>query len=317
MQNPLGNLLDQQQYLVNDGAMGTELEKHGVDTNNALWSAMALLKNPEAVIAVHRSYFEAGANIATTDSYQANPQAFAKLGLTEQQSDDLIRQTVQLASAARDEYLANLTTVQRFSQARNLLIAGSVGPYGTFLADGSEYTGAYDLTADAYQDFHWRRMALLERAGADLFALETMPNFAEIKALCALLKDEFPEMTAWVSLSIGTNQDKLADGTPLADVVEFLNDQRQVVALGINCTSMNNVTSALRVISAHTAKPIIVYPNNGDIYDPTDKSWQVNPEAATFSDLVPEWVANGARIVGGCCRTTPADVAEIKQALFK
>jgi homocysteine S-methyltransferase len=316
MNNPLGTLLAQQPFVINDGAMGTELEKRGVDTNNALWSAMALIKNPEAVIGVHRSYFAAGANIATTNSYQANPAAFAKMGMTEAQSDDLIRQTVNLADAARDEYLSELAPAQRQAQAGKLLIAGSVGPYGTYLADGSEYTGAYTLTDEQYRDFHWRRMALLQQAGIDLFALETMPNFAEIKVLAGLLQDEFPEMTAWVSLSVGEHQRHLCDGTPLTEVVAFLNDIAQVVAVGINCTAITNVTPVVKHIASLTAKPIIVYPNNGDIYDPIDKSWQLNPSGATFTDLVPEWVEAGAKIVGGCCRTTPDDIQAIRRILL-
>ncbi len=315
MNNPLGTLLEETQVVINDGAMATELEKQGVNTNNALWSAMALIDRPEAVIRVHRSYFDAGANIATTNSYQANPDAFAKIGLTEAQSDQLIRQTVLLADAARREYLAELAPKARFARERQLLIAGSVGPYGAFLADGSEYTGAYSLTDAAFRDFHWRRMALLESTGADFFAFETMPNFAEIKALTGLLHDEFPDMTAWVALSVGDDPTHLCDGTSIATVVDYLNQQAQVVAIGVNCTAMPNVTAAIRQIATVTAKPIVVYPNNGDIYNPVDKSWRANPDATTLADSVTEWQKAGANIIGGCCRTTPADIKALSERI--
>ncbi len=315
MMNPLGRLLDEGQYLVSDGAMATELEKRGVDTNSALWSAEALIKNPEAVIAVHRSYFEAGAAIATTDSYQATPQAFIEAGFTAQQAGQFITQSVQLAQAGRDEYLANLPRAERLAKGSARLIAGSVGPYGAYLADGSEYRGDYALTDAQYRDFHRERMQLLADAGVDLFAFETMPNAAEVRALCGLLTDEFPGMTAWLALSVGTSHTALCDGTPLAEVLALANDCAQITAVGINCTAEENVTATLHTLAPLTAKPIIVYPNNGDIYNPVDKSWQTNPNARSFAALAPEWQAAGASIIGGCCRSTPADIAGMAAAL--
>lgn len=301
MHDPLTQLLAHHPYLVNDGAMATELEKHGVDTNSALWSAEALINAPEQVTAVHQSYFDAGAMIATTDSYQANPQAFAKLGYADAASAQLIQASVYLAQKARTD--------------PNQLIAGSIGPYGAYLADGSEYTGAYALSESAYQDFHRQRMQLLQAAGVDFFAMETMPNFAEIKALVHLLATEFTTMTAWVSLSVGENHDRLCDGTDFATVCAFLNAQPQVVAIGINCTAMTNVLPTLQHLAPLTAKPLVVYPNNGDTYDPSDKSWHQNPHALSFKDAVPTWQQAGARIIGGCCRTTPADIRQIAAVL--
>ncbi|WP_461214572.1 homocysteine S-methyltransferase [Lacticaseibacillus sp. GG6-2] len=303
------DLLQNHRVLINDGAMATELEKAGVDTNNALWSAMALLSDPQAVVAVHRSYFEAGANIATTNSYQANPQAFAKLGLADTESDHLIQQTVVLAQQARSEYLS--THPER---AGELLIAGSIGPYGAYLADGSEYTGDYALTGVQYCDFHRRRLQLLAAAGVDFFALETMPNIQELQALVGLLHHEFPAMTAWASLSGGEYHDRLCDGTPLATVCKLLNASDQIGAIGINCTAMTNISATLATLRPLTAKPLVVYPNNGDRYDPTDKSWQPNPDAPSFAALAPQWQQAGASIIGGCCRTTPEDIRAIAES---
>lgn len=200
------------QPLVIDGAMATELEKRGVETNNALWSAMALIHNPDAVIAVHKSYFEAGANVAITDSYQANLPAFEAAGLSVTESRRLISESVRLAQRARDEYR------KEEGLKRPLLIAGSVGPYGAYLADGSEYTGNYQLTKQQYQNFHRERMQILAAAGADLFAFETQPNFEETQALVDLLENEFPEMSAWVSFSVN-QKGQLCDGTSLNQAV--------------------------------------------------------------------------------------------------
>lgn len=310
----LKNWLEKQASLVLDGAMATELEKRGVDTDNDLWSAMALVHSPESIVDVHRSYFEAGANIAITDSYQANVPAFLKAGLTAEQSGKMIFDSVKLAQKARDAYAKTLEDSVR--QATPLLIAGSIGPYGAYLADGSEYTGDYDLGADEYKSFHRARMQLLEEAGIDLFAFETQPKFEETKALADLLSSEFAGIPAWLSFSV-SDKAELCDGTPLTEAVDYFNQYANIVAVGVNCTSMDNIEGLVKVINSVTDKPIVVYPNNGDTYDPKSKTWQTNPHAKSFSELVPKWQAAGASMIGGCCRTTPDDIREVAAAIKK
>ncbi|MFT8447099.1 MAG: homocysteine S-methyltransferase [Liquorilactobacillus nagelii] len=299
MKSPLNALLEKQKVLVLDGAMATELEKAGVDTANELWSATALLAEPEKITAVHASYFAAGSQIATTNTYQANLPAFIKNGLSEASARQLIKQAVQCAQ-----------TAVKSSDDTNLLIAGSIGPYGAYLADGSEYTGAYQKTQAEYQAFHYPRMAALVAAGVDLLAFETQPNFAETQALISLLKDKFPQLTAWVSFSI-KDEGHLCDGTDLIAAAQYAAKLPQISAIGVNCTALENIEPALHQLQTTVSKPLIVYPNNGDRYNPQTKKWQVNPQADSFSDLVPRWIAAGAKIIGGCCRTSPADIQEI------
>lgn len=300
--------------LVIDGAMATELEKYGVDTDNDLWSATALIENPEAITAVHKSYFQAGADVAITNTYQANVDKFIKMGLSKKASKNLIVKAVDLAVKARDDYYGSLNKEQRDQRAKYPLIAGSVGPYGAYLADGSEYRGDYDLSEKEYMDFHRSRMELLNQAGVDLFAFETMPNFSETKALVDLLKLEFPDQHAWLSFSI-KDEKTLCDGTPLQSAVKYFNVFDQISAVGVNCTTLENIEGAVKTIRAVTDKPIVVYPNNGDIYDPKTKTWTPNPQSDTFSNLVPEWLAAGAQLIGGCCRTTPKDIKEIAEII--
>ncbi len=292
-------------FLVVDGAMATELEKKGVDTNNDLWSATALISDPTAVKEVHQSYFEAGANIAITDSYQANLGAFEEAGYSPTISRQLITKSVEVASQARTEFQNSFPKEQRV-----LLIAGSVGPYGAYLADGSEYTGAYHLTKQEFKDFHRSRMKLLAQGGVDIFAFETQPNFAETQALGELLYDEFPEMGAWLSFSVD-GHDKLCDGTPLAKAANYFADDDQIFALGVNCTALTNILGLVKLLKANSPKPVLVYPNNGDTYDPVTKKWRKNFHAPSFADLAPQWKQAGATLIGGCCRTTPADIQQI------
>ncbi|MCT3236197.1 homocysteine S-methyltransferase [Lactiplantibacillus plantarum] len=289
--------------VVSDGAMATELEKRGVATNSALWSATAMLDHPDAIQAVHQSYLDAGAKIMTTNTYQANVPAFEQAGIAAAQARQLIQQAVTIAHTARDA-----------SHVTDAVIAGSIGPYGAYLADGSEYTGAYQLTPSAYQDFHRERLALIMAAGVDVLALETMPRLDEVQALVQLITTTWPQQPYLVSFSIKDPQ-TLCDGTSLAAAAKWVAAQPNVVAVGVNCTTLENIAPALTTLKAAVAVPLIVYPNSGDQYDPVTKTWQATHLSHQFASFVPQWLAAGARIIGGCCRTTPKDIATVARAL--
>ena len=253
---------------------------------------------------MHLDYFRAGAQVAITASYQATPAGFAARGLDEAQSRALIGKSVELARKAREAYLAENP------QAGTLLVAGSVGPYGAFLADGSEYRGDYQRSAAEFQAFHRPRVEALLDAGADLLACETLPSFAEIQALAALLQ-EYPRARAWYSFTL-RDAEHLSDGTPLREVMAALADNPQVVAVGINCIALENTPAALAHLHSLTALPLVVYPNSGEHYDAVSKTWHRHGEAcASLADYLPQWLAAGAKLIGGCCRTTPKDIAAL------
>ena len=263
--NPVAQALTESPLLILDGALATELEARGCHLADALWSAKVLMENPELIYQVHYDYFVAGARCAITASYQATPQGFATRGLDEAQSLALIAQSVELARRARHDYLAVRP------DAKTLLVAGSVGPYGAFLADGSEYRGDYALPEAEMMAFHRPRVQALLAAGADLLACETLPSFAEAQALVKLLA-EFPESRAWFTFTL-RDAGHISDGTPLSEVVSWLNQQPQVVAIGINCVALESVTPALQQLQKLTDKPLVVYPNSGEQYDADSKTW--------------------------------------------
>ncbi|WET39794.1 homocysteine S-methyltransferase [Citrobacter enshiensis] len=303
--NPLNAILEKQDFLLLDGALATELEARGCTLADRLWSAKVLVENPEVIREVHLDYYRAGAQCAITASYQATPAGLAARGLDEAQSKALIGKSVELARKAREAYLAENP------QAGTLLVAGSVGPYGAFLANGSEYRGDYLRSREEFQAFHRPRVEALLDAGADLLACETMPNFVEIKALAELLK-AWPRARAWFSFTL-RDSEHLSDGTPLREVVAFLSHFPQVVAIGVNCIALENTTAALQHFQGLTALPLVVYPNSGEHYDAVSKSWHQHGESgARLADYLPQWLAAGARLIGGCCRTTPEDIAALK-----
>ena len=306
--NPIKNLLNQKNFIIVDGALASELQRRGCDLNDSLWSAKVLFEQPELIRQVHYDYFKAGADCAITASYQATPLGFAKKGINLNDSIALIQKSVELAQQAKQQYLSEL------DQPKPLLIAGSVGPYGAYLADGSEYTGAYQLSEEAFMEFHYVRIKALIDANVDLLACETLPSFTEIKALTKVIK-QFPKISCWFSFTLKDDQ-HLSDGTPLSLVVEYLNNIEQIASVGINCIALEKVTSSLNVLNKLTSKPLIVYPNSGEVYDPLIKQWHPNPQHnCTFANQLTNWIESGAKLIGGCCQTTPNDIANIAKFL--
>lgn len=262
--DPITRLLAYYSPLIIDGALATQIEAKGYDISNPLWSASILRSAPHIIEAIHREYFLAGADIAITASYQASTHGLQDhLRCTEHEARELIKLTVRLADNARKDVLKEEEKSTRRGPQRRLLVAGSVGPYGAYLANGSEYTGAYRISSEEMKAFHRPRMQALLDAGVDVLACETMPSASEVRDLAALLADEFPSSSAWMSFTT-RDPEHLSDGTPLPEVVEFLNGVPQIVAIGVNCVAEELVEETLRNLNRWTSsKPLLAYPNSG------------------------------------------------------
>jgi homocysteine S-methyltransferase len=306
MNNPIASILDHYPALVVDGALATELERRGCNLTDELWSAKVLLEQPEIIRQVHLDYFKAGADCAITASYQATIQGFARRGLSEKEAITLIQESVRLAIQARDEFWSDASN--RVGRPRPF-VAASVGPYGAFLADGSEYRGKYGLTETELTDFHRPRMKALVEAGAEILACETIPCLVEARAIAKLL-EEFPNIAAWVCFT-GRDEKHISEGQVFADCVKQLENNPQIAATGINCTSPEYVSALIRAAKKVTDKPILVYPNSGETYDATKNDWNGEPVLDPFGEQAREWYHAGARMIGGCCRTTPEDIRVI------
>lgn len=304
--NPIASILDRYPALVIDGALATELERRGCDLKDDLWSAKILLEQPEKIKQVHYDYFKAGADCAITASYQATVEGFSRRGLTEQEAVALIQKSVRLAVEARDEFWADETN--RLGRSKPF-VAASVGPYGAYLADGSEYRGNYGLTEQELMDFHRPRMKALIEAGADLLACETIPCLIEAQALVKLL-DEFKSISAWISFSC-RDEAHVNEGQRLEDCVRLVEASPFAAAVGVNCTSPKYIPSLIREARKATDKPVLVYPNSGESYDASRNDWDGHPVYASFGEEAREWFKAGARLIGGCCRTTPEDIRTI------
>lgn len=289
--------------MILDGGMATELEKLGVQTNTRLWSAIALVNHPEKIYEVHKMYLEAGANIITTNTYQANIQAFEEMGISCYDAENLVSKAVEIAKQARNDILPNG------------FVAGSVGPYGAYLADGSEYTGDYKLSENEFKEFHRARLQLLISGGVDVIALETMPNFSEVKSLVSELIEISPDIPYWVSFSLRDGK-TLCDGTSLIEATKWVAKQKNVLAIGLNCVTTSIITQAISHLKQASRIPIIVYPNSGEKYDPNTKAWEETDKKMNFIKYSKEYLENGVKIIGGCCGTTPNDIKSISDSSF-
>jgi homocysteine S-methyltransferase len=278
--------------------MATALEARGHDLSDALWSARLLVDAPAEITAVHRAFFRAGADIAITASYQASFDGFAARGVDRSGAEALLRRSVGLA---RDAAAA--------AGGRRRWVAASVGPYGAALADGSEYRGRYGFSVAALGAWHRPRIEVLASAGPDLLALETVPDIDEAEALVDAVAGL--GVPAWLSYSI--DGDRTRAGQPRAEAFAVAAGRPEIVAVGVNCCAPADVPAAVALAAGVTGKPVIAYPNSGEGWDAGTRRW--TGTSCFGSADAGRWVAAGARIVGGCCRVGPADIAALAGAL--
>lgn len=287
-----------------DGAMSYELEHRGVDTDNKLWTATALINQLEKVYQAHMDYFKAGARLVITDTYQANVQAFEKEGYSEAQAITFIKNAVKIAKKARDDF-ENKT-------GRHNYVAATIGPHGAYLADGNEYRGDYHLSQKEFLTFHLPRLKAVLAEKPDVLAIETQPRLDEPVVLLDWLKKNKIKIPVYISFTL-KNAKQISDGISLKEAVSKINQYDQVFAVGVNCVNPKIVTAAVDEINKYTNKAIIVYPNLGVTYDPKTKQWAAIKEHFDFGKLAREWYQHGARIIGGCCTTGPKQIAAVNK----
>lgn len=288
-----------------DGAMATELERRGCDLSSGIWSARVIDDAPATVEAVHRSYLEAGADCLLTASYQVSIEGYAEQGLPPQSAAAALRRAVAVAESARTWY--------RTISPRRIWIGASLGPYGAILHNGAEFHGNYSISFDQLVQFHAQRIAVLAESNADFIAFETIPSLDEAGAILIALESS-PGVAAWLSFTC-RDQVHVAHGEPLSDCGRLLDGHPQVVAVGINCTSPSLILPLLSELRPVTGKPIVVYPNSGEIWDADRRGWRGDSHPGDFAIHAAAWYSAGAQAIGGCCRTRPEHIRNIRNAL--
>lgn len=281
--------------VVLDGGFSTVLEARGHDLSGLLWSARLLRDAPDEIVAAHREFVDAGAQVVISASYQASHAGYRVAGLTDEQCDADLDASIRLAGAAADG---------------RALVAASIGPYGAHLADGSEYTGYPDVGRAQLRDFHARRLERLVAAGPDLVAVETLPELLEAEVVVDLLTEVAPDLPYWVSYS-ATGNARLTGGAPFAEAADVA--RGAAVAVGVNCTAPRHVEELLASASARV--PFVVYPNAGAVYDAGTKAWTDEGTPRFEASTVLRWRELGADLIGGCCGVDAGGVRRIVEAL--
>ncbi len=306
MENRLNELLGQQEIIVLDGALATELENRGLSINDALWSAKILAEKPEEIQAVHYDYFCAGADIGISASYQATIPGFSC-------------ERVYRAASGR----AHQTVGTNFSKSPGAILARKRKAIPKSIPNSGRFGGAIRRVSGRRLGISWKlwafggsalfisqeRMHILWEAGAEVFACETIPSLAEAKALARCMQ-EIPGANGWICFSC-KNEKEICEGTPIAECAAQLEAAECISAIGVNCTAPEYVEGLIREIRSVTNKPVVVYPNSGEQYNAVEKSWHGTTGVCDYAHWAKTWYAAGARLIGGCCRTTPKDIAQI------
>jgi len=279
-----------------DGGLSTELERLGAKFDGVLWTGRTLLDDPSLVQQAHANYAVAGAQILITASYQVSQSGFAELGLSADQANAALTESVAVA--------------KRAAAATGAKVAASVGPYGATLHDGSEYRGDYGVDQEFLEAFHRPRIATLVEANPDYLAVETIPSVLEAKALANVLS-EF-EIPKWISFT-AKSQSELWTGEPISEALSAVAGTPGLVALGFNCVDPSLVTDLIALVRLHSGLPVIVYPNRGGEWDSAAGVW-IGQTPRTLAQWLPEWTAAGVGFVGGCCGTSATDIAELARA---
>ncbi|MFF6778812.1 homocysteine S-methyltransferase [Streptomyces sp. NPDC012637] len=284
--------------LVLDGGLSNQLEAQGCDLSDALWSARLLADAPEQIEAAHAAYVRAGAQVVITSSYQATFEGFARRGIERAGTASLLARSVELARAAGER------------TEREIWVAASVGPYGAMLADGSEYRGRYGMSVAELERFHRPRIEVLAESGADVLALETVPDVYEAEALLRAV-GRSGAVPVWLSYTVEGAHTRA--GQRLEDAFGLAAGLDQVVAVGVNCCDPADAGPAAEIAAAVTGKPVVVYPNSGERWDAGTRRWH---GGTTFAPTTTAgWRTSGARLIGGCCRVGPDTVAALAASL--
>jgi homocysteine S-methyltransferase len=256
------------------------------------------------------NFIQSGSVIIETSSYQLHPDnLIAENGITVDEAKEIIRKSVRVAEQARID-----------AKKPEVLIAGSIGPYGATKCDGSEYHGRYanEMTLEELMDWHRPRLECLVEANCDLLAIETIPSIKEAQAVVNLLS-LYPNVKAWLSFSCKDGL-HLCNGEEFKVAYETFKDNEQLVAVGVNCTSPFDVTSLLKSVidgGGCGDKAFIVYANDGRLWNAEKQKFMDmdgNGEAPILK-MVNEWVELGAKYVGGCCNVGSKEIKQMQEKL--
>lgn len=285
-----------------DGSMGQELVKRGIAPPSPLWGLSVMMSTPEIVSAIHNDYFAAGAEIATTNTYNAHRDRLANNGI-ENQFEPINVLACGLAVRARDK-------------AGRGQVAGSLGPLGASYRP--DLMPSVDEAASLYEE-----IARVQAPFVDLYICETMSSIDQAKS--ALMGAGTFGKPVWVAISVKDEDGtKLRSGEPVEDILAVVADYAPD-ALLVNCSTPEAVTTALEKLSS-CAVPLGAYANGftkiteGFLgHNPTVAALAARTDLgpADYADFAAKWIGSGATLIGGCCEVGPAHIEELSRRFAK
>ena len=282
-----------------DGGMGQELVRRARRATS-LWSTQALLDAPDLVRAVHDDFFEAGADVATTNTYSVLPDRLGAHGLCDR-LDDLTHAACGIACSARDAHGSGL-------------VAGSLGPLG--FSYQPDKAPPADRAAEIYA-----QLAQLQARYVDVHLLETMSSVDQARG--SLLGAGVTGKPVWLAVSVDDEDGTwLRSGEPLTAIAPLVDEFRPDCIL-LNCSRPEAISEGLPILAA-MAEVFGAYANGftgisdafdriGATVDLLDSRRDLGP--AAYADFAERWVSIGAAAIGGCCEVGPSHIAEIARRL--
>lgn len=285
--------LKNNELILMDGAMGTEILNRGVATTLPLWSAEALLTHPEVVQQIYEDYIKAGAEIIITNTFSTTKRVFNKKGIGDKARKATLL-ACKLAHIARGKIKAN----------HEVYIAGSVSPLEDCYSP--ELT---PLDKDLKRE-HDEFVKNLKEGGIDFLLIETMITLRETLVVLNVAKKY--DLPVAVSFCVNNNF-QLLSGESLNEVIPVI-EKYNPIFIGVNCVLIDIATKTVPYLHRITKFPIAVYAQ-GDGEPENDQGWKFNDNdiEKKYFKAAKQWVDNGAKIIGGCCGTSPAVIRKLER----
>ncbi len=280
--------------VVLSGAMGTEIQRRGVHTGLPLWSASALITNPEVVKQIHRDYIDAGAELITVNTFRTNVRAFKRAG-KEKLAQEMTLRACALAQEARKD-----------SGKEYVAIGGDIAPVEDC------YEPSLVPSSPELEEEHGMLAEWLKEGGVDFMFVETMNCIREASIASRAAKNTgLPLMISFVCDTKGS----LLSGESMKEAVDTMMPL-EPVALLTNCRPLKTIEASIAELLKHSPVPVGIYANGDGVPDNVE-GWKfegTHPEHA-YLEHVKQWLDKGVSIVGGCCGTTPEYIRLIAEEI--
>jgi len=294
------NLIDRPGAIIADGAMGTMLQQAGLKPGDPpmLWN----VDQPGRVRAVHRAYLEAGARILLTNTFNGTRFRLAKHGL-EGREDELNRAGAQILRAEIEDYMAKTGTA-----APEAVVAGDIGPTGELLAPLGRL-----LFIEAAEEFA-RQAAALITGGADVIWIETMADMSEVRAAVEGTRKASPDIPIIVTMTFDTHGRTMMGVKPEAAATSL--NEWGAAAMGGNCgNGPDEMLAAIQKMHSAVPGALLVAKSNAGMPEFIDGKTVYRASPETMAQSAVQMRDSGARIIGGCCGTTPEHIAAMARAV--